>query len=107
MIENGNFQSVFGLNADDFFNSFNKGGSESISTLTQFCGKFKEMDDTMRSYLTDCMQKQVPTSFDGYSKYVKSAINNNKQLTLSAKAGQVALKGLAIAGNMLAMWAYF
>ena len=28
-----------------------------------------------------------------------------QQQTLSAKAGQVALKGLAIAGNMIAMWA--
>lgn len=37
-----------------------------------------------------------------------AAIAHNKALkqqTLSAKAGQVALKGLAIAGNMLAMWA--
>lgn len=28
-----------------------------------------------------------------------------EEMTLSAKAGQVALKGLAIAGNMIAMWA--
>ena len=37
-----------------------------------------------------------------------SAIAHNaalKQQTLSAKAGQIALKGLSIAGNMLAMWA--
>lgn len=53
----------------------------------------------MRSYLTDCMQKQVPASFDGYNTYVQGAIKNNKQLSLSAKAGKVALKGLAMAGN--------
>lgn len=100
MIENGNFQSVFGLNADEFFNSFNKGGSESISTLTQFCDGFYEMDDTMRSYLTDCMQKQVPASFDGYNKYVQSAINSNKQLTASAKAVKIGMQALATVSNM-------
>ncbi len=56
----------------------------------------------MKAYLVDCMQKQVPASFEGYKAYVQSAIANNKQLTLSAKA---ATKALAIAGNMIAMWA--
>lgn len=38
----------------------------------------------------------------------QSVITHNdslKEMTLGAKAGQIALKGLSIAGNMLAMWA--
>ncbi len=56
----------------------------------------------MRSYLTECMQKQVPASYDGYEKYTQKAIKANEQLSLSTKAGQTALKALATAGNMVA-----
>lgn len=106
LIEELDFSSVFPVeNAKRFFEAFNENGSQSIATLTKWCDKLGVTDKTMRAYLVDCMQKQVPASFQGYNDYVQSAIANNKQLTLSAKAGKVALQALATAGNMIAMWA--
>lgn len=105
LIESSTFNTLFGKSAEDFFKSFDQYGSQSISTLTQWCDQIGVTDKTMKAYLVDCMRNQVPTSFEGYNNYVKSAIANNKQLTLSAKAGAVALDALAIAGNMAAMWA--
>lgn len=103
LIDSSNFTSSFeGMDADQFFRYFNEDGAESISTLTQWCDQFENMDDNMRSYLTDCMQKQVPASYDGYEKYTQKAIKANEQLSLSTKAGQTALKALATAGNMVA-----
>ena len=106
LINEANFSSVFPVeNAKSFFENFNKRGSQSIATLTQWCDELGVTDKTMKAYLVDCMQKQVPTSFEGYNNYVQSAIANNKQLTLSAKATAVGMKALSIAGNMLAAWA--
>lgn len=103
LIKQSDFANSFhGLNADEFFQQFNVSGSESLSTLTQWNSRFENMDDNMRSYLTDCMQKQVPASYDGYEKYTQKAIKANEQLSLSTKAGQTALKALATAGNMVA-----
>lgn len=93
------------MNAEKFFKDFNKHGSKSLSVLTKWCDDIGVVDDTMNSYLVDCMQKQVPASFDGYNKYVQNAIVSTEQLTLSQKAATVATKFLAAAGNMLAVWA--
>ncbi len=106
LISETDFSSVFsGFNANDFFNFFNENGSQSLSTLTQWCNQFKNMDDTMRSYLVDCMQKQVPASYDGYNTYVQQAIASTNQLTFSAKASKLAFQGIATLGNMAAFTA--
>lgn len=106
LINEADFSSVFPVeSAKSFFEYFNKSGSQSVATLTQWCDKLGVTDKTMKAYLVDCMQKQVPTSFEGYNNYVQAAIANNKQLTLSAKATAVGMKALSIAGNMLAVWA--
>lgn len=82
------------MNSEQFFQNFNKSGSESLSVLTKWCDGIGVADDTMRAYLTECMQKQVPASFDGYNNYVKTATAGTKQLSLGMKA-------LALAGDML------
>lgn len=103
LIDPSDFTSAFEVtDANEFFRQFNESGSESLSTLTQWSSQFDNMDDNMRSYLTECMQKQVPASYDGYEKYTQKAIKANGQLSLSTKAGQTALKALATAGNMVA-----
>lgn len=56
---------------------------------------------------TDLQKASLDDVKKSYNSARDAAIAHNaalKQQTLSAKAGQVALKGLAIAGNMLAMW---
>ena len=94
LIGASNFDSLFGMNSEQFFQDFNKSGSESLSVLTKWCDGIGVADDTMRAYLTDCMQKQVPASFEGYNNYVKTAIEGTKKLSLGMKA-------LSVAGNML------
>lgn len=106
LIKEADFASAFPVkNAKSFFEYFNKSGSQSIATLTNWCNRIGVTDKTMRAYLIDCMQKQVPASFEGYNAYAKTAIANNEKLTISAKAGKFAISALATAGNMLAMWA--
>ncbi|MDE5588607.1 MAG: hypothetical protein K2J60_05635, partial [Acetatifactor sp.] len=106
LIEEAHFSSIFPVeNAKSFFEYYNISGSQSIATLTQWCDELGVTDKTMKAYLVDCMQKQVPASFEGYNNYVQSAIAKSKQLTISAKAGSAALKALSEAGNMIAMWA--
>jgi len=102
LISKNDFTTVFkGLTAEDFFDNFNQSGSESVSTLTRFCEKFKNMDDTMHEYLTECMQKQVPASFEGYNKYVQKATANTEKLTTSTKVANLAFKGLKLLGSAL------
>ncbi len=57
----------------------------------------------MRAYLTECMQKQVPASFESYSSYVQKANLKSKQLSLSFRAGQAALQTFAAAVNMIVL----
>ncbi len=104
LIQSSDFKKLFDFNDTEFFDYFNEDGSQSLSSLTQWCSQFKEMDETMHSYLVDCMQKQVPASFNDYNKYVKSAIKNNEEFSLSTKLGSMGLQALATAGNMLLMY---
>lgn len=105
-IEETDFSSIFKIDSDEFFHKFNLEVDKSIPSLTAFCDKFDELDDTMRSYLTECMQNEVSASFDGYEEYVKEATIANKGLTLSAKLSKVALEALATVGNMFITWAF-
>lgn len=76
----------------EYFNNLGEGEKWQI--------EFVQNTDLQKSSLDD-VKKAYNAARDG-------AIAHNvalKQQTLSAKAGQVALKGLAMAGNMLAMWA--
>ncbi len=102
LINKSDFNSLFNMDSDQFFKNFNQNGSASLSTLTQWTNRIEKMDDTMRSYLVDCMQKQAPASFEGYQAYAQKAIKANEQFSLTAKAGQTVLKGFSMAVNMLA-----
>ena len=101
LIDHSAFVSTFGRNAESFFKDFNIHGSQSVAALAKWRDKIALTDETMQEYLTDCMQKKVPASFDGYNKYVQSAIASTKQFTLSAMAGKAALQALAMVGNMI------
>ena len=63
----------------------------------------KEVADILGNDLSPEISSYVKTSKDGKlsTEGFKTSIGN---LSIGAKAGQVALKGLAIAGNMLLMW---
>ena len=77
---------------NDYFKNLGEGEKWQI--------EFVQNTDLQKASLYD-VKKAYDASRDG-------AIAHNaalKQQTLSAKAGQVALKGLAMAGNMIAMWA--
>lgn len=100
LIPETDFSSLFDLNASAFFDDFNKRGSTSVETLTNFCDKLNVTDDNMRSYLVDCMQKQVPASYEEYCSWTNKAIESTKQMTLGAKAASLGMKALSIAGNM-------
>ena len=73
--------------------------------MTRWCDGLNVTDKTMKAYLSECMQKQVPASFEGYNNYVQSAINSNKQFSLSAKASTIITKGFSIVLNMIAFTA--
>lgn len=105
LIKKEDFSTLFPSvkNADGFFSSFNRQGLESLSTLTKWCDEIKLTDKTMTEYLRDCMQKQVPASFEGYNYHAKIAIANNEKLSLSTRIAATATKALAIAQNMLVM----
>lgn len=91
LIDKNDFASIFSMDTESFFQSFNVNGAKSISTLTQWCKQLKVSDRTMKAYLVDCIQKQVPALFDGYVKHVKTATESTNQLTLATKAGHNAL----------------
>ena len=73
----------------DLFNS----SSMSAEALAESLGG---VDDRILNYTKTCKNGEMTTQ--GF----KSSLEG---ITLSAKAGQIALKGLALAGNMFAMWA--
>ena len=106
MIKQSDFNTVFNTkNAESFFHNFNVNGSKSLSVMTRWCDGLNVTDKTMKAYLSECMQKQVPASFEGYNNYVQSAINSNKQFSLSAKASTIITKGFSIVLNMIAFTA--
>lgn len=75
---------------------------------------FDTLDDGSKHYIPDLIKNTNDLSkltgddlVKANQKARQAALDHNKALeqqTLSAKAGQIALKGLAIAGNMFAMW---
>ena len=106
LINQSDFSNVFNTkNSQSFFNNFNTNATKSSEVLEKWCNGLRVTDKTMRSYLTHCMQNQIPASFEGYNNYVQSAIANNNQLSLSTKAAAFGFKALSMAGNMLAFMA--
>ena len=49
LIQSSDFKKLFDFNDTEFFDYFNEDGSQSLSSLTQWCSQFKEMDETMHS----------------------------------------------------------
>ena len=102
-------------NNREFFTSFgsrsrNVISSELLSEFERFKNKFNssslsaealaetmgDVDKRIVNYAKTCRNGELTTS--GFK-------NSIEGMSLSAKAGQVALKGLAMAGNMITMWA--
>ena len=72
LIKQSDFSTVFNTkNAESFFHNFNVNGSKSLSVMTRWCDGLNVTDKTMKAYLSECMQKQVPASFEGYNNYVQ------------------------------------
>ena len=69
--------------------------------MTRWCDGLNVTDKTMKAYLSECMQKQVPASFEGYNSYVQSAINLNKQFSLSAKLATAVTNTLKLSLNAI------
>lgn len=102
LINQSDFSTVFNTkNAESFFHNFNVNGSKSLSIMTRWCDGLKVTDKTMKAYLSECMQNQVPASFEGYNRYVQSAIASNKQFSLSAKLATAATNTLKLALNAI------
>lgn len=96
--------------ARDQLNEFNREVISGGMDLDEYFKEYQEGNKLLRQYVT--VTDQQSQSVQGYIKYTKDArnaqiaqINVMKQQTLSAKAASVAMKALAMAGNMIAMWA--
>ena len=97
---NGLFTSVFsgqGVTSKDI---------QSINAMNQAMKNGSTMAQAWQMHMTGCtaaakQQAKQCLINKGNLSDLTSELNQN---TASAKAGQVALRGLAIAGNMLAMW---
>ena len=90
-----------------YFNQFTKATEEGKESTIDFLNKMKDTDKGIYEYLQTV--KDGKPTFDEYVEFCEKTNEANKKVTLSAKAGQVALKGLAMVANMaltaLATWA--
>lgn len=77
---------------DEFKEKFNS-SSLSAEALAE---QMENVDQKIIDYAKTCKNGEMTT--EGFKKSVEG-------MTLSAKAGQIALEGLRIAGSMIAMWA--
>ena len=103
--ENGAFSSLFsGKKPNDIltpevlaqFNEFKEKFNSSSLSAEALAEQMENVDSNIIKYAKTCQNGQMTT--EGF----KASINN---MSLSAKAGKVALQALAMAGNMIAMWA--
>lgn len=90
---------------------FNRHVVQGGMSLDTYFKQYQNGNTILRNYVTTTEQQNQSTQgLIRASKEARTAqIAHNESIkaqTLSAKAGQVALKGLAMAGNMLAMWAF-
>lgn len=124
-IKNSAGEIVTGANIDTFMSKMDDTGYSSLlqnlididaqvkSGTTTWQDYFSNLKDNQKWLIdfvqnTDLQKASLDDVKKAYEAARQGAIDHNKELesmTLSAKAGQVALKGLAIAGNMIAMWA--
>lgn len=80
----------------DEFKKFSKEFNSSSKSVQVLKEEFGRLSPEIENYAKT--QKNGTLSLEGFTK----SLNQN---TLAAKAGQMALGGLAMAGNMIAMWA--
>ncbi len=78
------------------FDDFRKRFNNSTLSAEALAEEMSNVDSSIVSYAKTCKNGELTT---------ESFINALKQQTLSAKAATAAAKALALAGNMLAMWA--
>ena len=83
--------------AKSFITAFN--AQDDAQKMEDMVNLISKQDETMSDYLKTVDKGKA--SFSDYQLYCQRATDANKQMTLSAKAGKVAMQGLAIAGNML------
>ena len=86
--------------AISFFDTFNEKTKISAQETADYIDTVRVSNSTMADYLQSIGNAQ-PT-FQGYQAYCQQAAQATQQLTLKAKAGQIVMKGLALAGNMVA-----
>lgn len=109
-------EALFPKQTDEYFSSLLNGLTQQQNLINTTKGSwteyFKNLGEGEKWQIefvknTDLQKASLDDVKKSYNSARDAAIAHNaalKQQTLSAKAGQVALKGLAIAGNMLAMW---
>ena len=89
--------------AISIFDVFNEKIKEGAQSTADYLDILRNTDETIANYLQSVGDSE-PT-FQDYVSYCQEAIDANDQLSLSAKVGELALKGLAMAGNMFLTWA--
>lgn len=102
---NGLLNSIFKTSSIDTkaIDAYNKAITEATKNNVSMADKQQIMQTAMEG--TNKETARLIGSTKGAEVGLKELKAAQDATTLSAKAGQVALKGLAIAGNMLAMWA--
>lgn len=93
---NKNSENIITSELLDEFERFKKKFNSSSMSAEALAESLGGVDDSIVAYAKTCKNGELTTS--GFKTSLEG-------MTLSAKAGSIALKGLAIAGNMLAMWA--
>ena len=102
-IDSSDFSTAFNTkNYKSFFDNFNKNVLKNKNILNSWCKGMKVTDRTMRAYLENCLKDKADTSFKGYNKFVQSAIAQNNQFSLSAKAARAGVNAISTVGNIAA-----
>ena len=100
--------------ASDIVNNLNSIKDQTNDTYTSFDSYFKKLDEKGKGYIADYVkenQNQIYVTEDvieASERARQKQIAHNEvvqQSTLAFKASKVAMQGLAMAGNMIAMWA--
>ena len=90
-----NAKSIITPELMDDFEKFKDKFNNSTLSAEALAEKLKNVNSRIVEYAKTCKNGELTT--EGFTKSLN-------QTTLGAKAGHVALKGLATAGNMFAMW---
>lgn len=105
VIEQSRFKSLFGMDSNQLFNTFNQKfvtGNGTINELNDWNKQVGITDKTMRGFLNDCMTKKAPATFENYAKHVKQANESMKSFSAGTKLAEIGMKSLVTIGNMVA-----